>query len=91
MINYKPTVTVFAGPNGAGKTSLQSLLRHARLMICNVVNIDALTIDLDTLPEDPLRYSKELAKRTDKKFQELCVTAIQQGDDFAFECNLRRE
>lgn len=91
MINNKPTVTVIAGPNGAGKTSLQSLLRQARLINCNVVNIDALTIDLDTLPEDPLRYSRELAKRTDKKFYDLCVTAIKQGNDFAFECNLRKE
>lgn len=91
MTTRRPTVTVIAGPNGAGKTSLQSLLRQVNLINCNVVNIDALTIDLSTIPEDPLRYTQQLAKRTDKKFKELCEYAIQQRNDFAFECNLREE
>jgi predicted ABC-type ATPase len=87
----RPIVTVIAGPNGAGKTSLQSLLRQASLVNCNVLNIDALAIDLDTIPNDPLRYPIELAKRTDKKFKELCERAILERIDFAFECNLREE
>lgn len=87
----RPIVTVIAGPNGAGKTSLQSLLRQASLVNCNVLNIDALAIDLDTIPNDPLRYPIELAKRTDKKFKQLCVKAIEERIDFAFECNLREE
>lgn len=91
MKNKRPIVTVIAGPNGAGKTSLQSLLRQACLVNCNVLNIDALAIDLDTIPNDPLRYPIELAKRTDKKFRELCEKAIQERVDFAFECNLREE
>ena len=87
----RPIVTVIAGPNGAGKTSLQSLLRQASLVNCNVLNIDALAIDLDTIPNDPLRYPIELAKRTDKKFKQLCEKAIEERIDFAFECNLREE
>lgn len=87
----RPIVTVIAGPNGAGKTSLQSLLRQASLVNCNVLNIDALAIDLDTMPNDPLRYPIELAKRTDKKFKQLCEKAIEERIDFAFECNLREE
>ena len=87
----RPIVTVIAGPNGAGKTSLQSLLRQVSLVNCNVLNIDALAIDLDTIPNDPLRYPIELAKRTDKKFKELCERAILERIDFAFECNLREE
>jgi predicted ABC-type ATPase len=82
---------VIAGPNGAGKSSLQSLLRQAHLFDCSVVNIDALEIDIDTLPADPLRYAGEIAKRTDKKFRELCEEAISKKNDFAFECNLRAE
>ena len=91
MNTKRPIVTVIAGPNGAGKTSLQSLLRQAHLVNCNVVNIDALAIDLDTVPTDPFRYPVEIAKRTDRKFRELCEQAIQKGMDFAFECNLREE
>ena len=91
MNTKRPIVTVVAGPNGAGKTSLQSLLRQAHLVNCNVVNIDALAIDLDTVPTDPFRYPVEIAKRTDRKFRELCEQAIQKGMDFAFECNLREE
>lgn len=91
MNTKRPIVTVIAGPNGAGKTSLQSLLRQAHLVNCNVVNIDALAIDLDTVPTDPFRYPVEIAKRTDRKFKELCEEAIQKGMDFAFECNLREE
>ena len=75
----RPIVTVIAGPNGAGKTSLQSLLRQASLVNCNVLNIDALAIDLDAIPNDPLRYPIELAKRTDKKFKELCERAIREN------------
>ncbi len=86
-----PTVTVIAGPNGAGKSSLQSLLRQADLVHCNIVNIDALQIDVDTLPADPLRYPHEIAKRTDTKFRQLCEEAISKRTDFAFECNLRKE
>ena len=59
LTSHKPTVTVVAGPNGAGKSSLQSLLRQARLVNCNIVNIDALEIDVDTLPNDMLRYEYE--------------------------------
>ena len=82
-------VTVIAGPNGAGKTSLQSLLRQAHLVECNIVNIDAITINENLLPEDPLRYQKELNKQIDRKFKELCLDAIKNNLDFAFECNLR--
>lgn len=91
VLSNTPTVTVIAGPNGAGKSSLQSLLRQAHLFDCSVVNIDALEIDIDTLPADPLRYAGEIAKRTDKKFRELCEEAISKKNDFAFECNLRAE
>lgn len=90
-IKATPTLTVIAGPNGAGKTSLQSLIKQTHLVDCNIVNIDALAIDLDTLPEDPLRYPQELAKRTDRKFKELCENAVSKRCDFAFECNLREE
>ena len=62
-------VTVIAGPNGAGKTSLQSLLRQAHLVECNIVNIDAITIDENLLPNDPLRYQKELNRLVDKKYK----------------------
>ena len=82
-------VTVIAGPNGAGKTSLQSLLRQAHLVKCNIVNIDAITIDESVLPNDPLRYQKELNRQIDKKFKDLCLDAINNNLDFAFECNLR--
>ena len=82
-------VTVIAGPNGAGKTSLQSLLRQAHLVECNIVNIDAITIDENLLPNDPLRYQKELNRLVDKKFKELCLDVIENNQDFAFECNLR--
>ena len=82
-------VTVIAGTNGAGKTSLQSMLRQAHLVNCNIVNIDAITINENLLPEDPLRYQKELNKQVDRKFRELCLEAIRNNVDFAFECNLR--
>lgn len=91
MTSHKPTVTVVAGPNGAGKSSLQSLLRQARLVNCNIVNIDALEIDVDTLPNDMLRYEYEKSRRTDRKFKELCEEAISNHKDFSFECNLREE
>lgn len=91
MTSHKPTVTVVAGPNGAGKSSLQSLLRQARLVNCNIVNIDALEIDVDTLPNDMLRYEYEKSRRTDQKFKELCEEAISNHKDFSFECNLREE
>lgn len=91
MTPHKPTVTVVAGPNGAGKSSLQSLLRQARLVNCNIVNIDALEIDVDTLPNDMLRYEYEKSRRTDQKFKELCEEAISNHKDFSFECNLREE
>lgn len=82
---------MIAGPNGAGKSSMQSLLRQAHLINCNVVNLDALEIDVDTLPNDPLRYEYERSRRTDRKFRELCEEAIEKHKDFSYECNLREE
>lgn len=90
-MNRKPRITVVAGPNGAGKSSFQSLLTQSHLVECSIVNLDALDIKEDTLPEDPLRYAAEIAKRTDKVFKELCEDAIKNKQDFAFECNLRKE
>lgn len=90
-MDRKPRITVIAGPNGAGKSSFQSLLTQAHLVECSIVNLDALNINESTLPEDPLRYATELAKRTDNVFRALCEDAIRNKADFAFECNLREE
>ena len=84
-------ITVLAGPNGAGKSSIINLLQTTGLINCHVVNIDALKINANYLPNDPLRFQTELNKTIDRKFKELCEDAIANEHNFSFECNLRTE
>ena len=84
-------ITVLAGPNGAGKSSIINLLQTTGLINCHVVNIDALKINANYLPNDPLRFQTELNKTIDRKFKEICEDAIANERNFSFECNLRTE
>lgn len=88
-----PSFTMVAGPNGSGKSSFSLYLRNLGLISTNPINLDELLsrLDFSHIPHDPHRYQKLVYKELDKTFTGLCEKAIQEGGDFSYECNYRKE
>jgi len=87
-----PSLTILAGPNGAGKTRNTDLLLTAGLLPTFPVDLDLLTNQaIDDLPHSFIGTDARLAKLVDRLFYNYCIDAIQNGKDFCYECNFRKD
>jgi predicted ABC-type ATPase len=86
-----PVLTLLAGPNGAGKSFYTSFFVDSGYISVTPINIDALEkyVDEAKIPYDTMRYGVKLKKEIDRVFNKLCDIAIENKEDFCFECNLR--
>jgi len=87
-----PSLTILAGPNGAGKTRNTDFLLSVGLLPTFPVDLDLLTNQaIDDLPHSIIGADARLAKLVDRLFYNYCIDAIQNGNDFCYECNFRRD
>jgi predicted ABC-type ATPase len=87
-----PTLTVLAGPNGAGKSVFSEFLLNRSFLTVKPYNLDVINWSniSDYLSGNVYSMDNEIAKLKHKAFTKACENAINENNDFSFECNLRK-